>query len=588
MYFFCFFPYLIKNYINLKAKLNEKKIKEVISLNNVKIVPLGGVRENGKNMYIIEVDEEIFILDCGLRYPENELLGIDIVIPDFSYVLERKEKVSGIFLSHGHADAIGALPYLLEEVNVPVFGTELTIELAKLSVGDYKPTKSFDDFHVIDENTEIDFSKATVSFFRTTHTIPDSVGIVLKVAEGNIVYTGDFKFDQSAIPMYQTDFARLAEIGRDGVLVLLSDSIGAEEPKQIASEKQIEEEVYETFRYWEGRIVVASVSHNIQRLQQILDAAAQAQRKVVLTGKDLEKVIHVAMRLGKLQLPSEDLFISAKDINKYEPEKLVVLETGNTGEPLNMLQNMADGSHQDIKIQEGDLVYLTTSPSIAMETTVAKTEDLVYRAGGNVKTISDNLNVSGHGTQNDLKLMINLLKPNYFIPIQGEYRNLAAHAELANELGIPYNHIFLLSKGDIVEYQNNHMNISGSAPAENIMIDGLGVGDIGNIVLRDRKILSEDGIFVAVATISRRDKKIISKPKITSRGFVYLQASRDLLMESSEIVEKTIVDYLEEDDFDWGKLKQEIRDKLSSFLFEQTKRRPVILPVIMESSSKKR
>lgn len=557
-------------------------------MNNVKIVPLGGVRENGKNMYVIEVDEEIFILDCGLRYPENELLGIDIVIPDFSYVLERKEKISGIFLSHGHADAIGALPYLLEEVNVPVFGTELTIELAKLSVEEYKPTKDFSDFHIIDENTEIDFSKATVSFFRTTHTIPDSVGIVLKVAEGNIVYTGDFKFDQSAIPMYQTDFARLAEIGRDGVLALLTDSIGAEEPKQIASEKQIEEEVYETFRYWEGRIVVASVSHNIQRLQQILDAAAQAHRKVVLTGKDLEKVIHVAMRLGKLQLPSEDLFIDTKDINKYEPEKLVILETGNTGEPLNMLQNMADGSHQHIKIQEGDLVYLTTNPSIAMETTVAKTEDMVYRAGGNVKTISDNLNVSGHGTQNDLKLMINLLKPNYFIPIQGEYRNLAAHAELANELGIPYNHIFLLSKGDIVEYQNNHMNISGSAPAENIMIDGLGVGDIGNIVLRDRKILSEDGIFVAVATISRRDKKIISKPKITSRGFVYLKASRDLLKESSEIVEKTIVDYLEEDDFDWGKLKQEIRDKLSSFLFEQTKRRPVILPVIMESSSKKR
>lgn len=556
--------------------------------NEIKIVPLGGVRENGKNMYVVEINEEIFILDCGLKYPENEMLGIDIVIPDFSYILEKKEQISGIFLSHGHADAIGALPYLLEQVQVPVFGSELTIALAKLTVENYGPTKNFRDFHVIDGNTEIEFQNAVVSFFHTTHTIPDSVGIVLNTTDGNIVYTGDFKFDQSAIPMYQTDFARLAEIGAQGVLVLMSDSTGAEMSASLASEKQIEEEVYETFRYWEGRIIVASVANNIQRLQQVLDGAYQAERKVVLTGHDLEKVIRTAMKLDKLKLPDEELFISMKEMKKYQPEELVILETGKMGEPLQSLQKMATGAHRQLQIQEGDLIYLTTSPSIAMETIVAKTEDMVYRAGGNVKTISDNLNASGHANQNDLKLMMNLVKPKYFIPIQGEYRNLAAHADLANELGLPYEQIFILGKGDVVEYQNGHMHIAGSVPAENVMIDGLGVGDIGNIVLRDRKILSEDGIFIAVATINRREKKIIATPKITSRGFVYVKASRDLMKESAEIVEKVIENYLDGDEFDWGRLKQEIREKLSSFLFEQTKRRPVILPVIMEANAKKK
>lgn len=556
--------------------------------NEIKIVPLGGVRENGKNMYVVEINEEIFILDCGLKYPENEMLGIDIVIPDFSYILEKKEQISGVFLSHGHADAIGALPYLLEQVQVPVFGSELTIALAKLTVENYRPTKNFRDFHVIDGNTEIEFQNAVVSFFHTTHTIPDSVGIVLNTTDGNIVYTGDFKFDQSAIPMYQTDFARLAEIGAQGVLVLMSDSTGAEMSASLASEKQIEEEVYETFRYWEGRIIVASVANNIQRLQQVLDGAYQAERKVVLTGHDLEKVIRTAMKLDKLKLPDEELFISMKEMKKYQPEELVILETGKMGEPLQSLQKMATGAHRQLQIQEGDLIYLTTSPSIAMETIVAKTEDMVYRAGGNVKTISDNLNASGHANQNDLKLMMNLVKPKYFIPIQGEYRNLAAHADLANELGLPYEQIFILGKGDVVEYQNGHMHIAGSVPAENVMIDGLGVGDIGNIVLRDRKILSEDGIFIAVATINRREKKIIATPKITSRGFVYVKASRDLMKESAEIVEKVIENYLDGDEFDWGRLKQEIREKLSSFLFEQTKRRPVILPVIMEANAKKK
>ena len=555
-------------------------------MSNIKLIPLGGVRENGKNLYIVEVDEEIFVFDCGLKYPENDLLGIDIVIPDFSYLIENKDKVAGVFLTHGHADAIGALPYLLENLDVPVFGTELTIALAKIYVDEYPGSKKFSDFHEIDEFTEIDFEGGTVSFFRTTHTIPDSVGISLKTKEGNIVYTGDFKFDHSAIPMYQTDFARLAEIGKEGVLALLSDSTNSENPMQVASEREIAEEVYDTLRYWEGRIIVASVASNIQRIQQVLDAAHRSLRKVILTGEDLERIVRTAIKMGKIQLPSEDLIIDMKDMSNYQPEEILVLETGKTGEPIKALQRMASARTRGINISEGDLVYLTTTPSIAMETTVAKTEDMIYRAGGTVKSISDNFRVSGHANPNDLKLMLNLMKPKYFIPIQGEYRTLAAHADLAHELGMDYKNIYITGRGDILEYANGRMHMSGSTDADNVMIDGLGVGDIGNIVLRDRRILSEDGIFIAVTTINRKQQKIVSRPQITSRGFVYVKESKDLMKESAAIVEDIITENLKSNDFEWAKLKQDIRDQLSRYLFEQTKRRPVILPVIMETSQR--
>ncbi len=556
-------------------------------MEEITIIPLGGVREKGKNMYVVEINQHIFILDCGLKYPENNMLGIDIVIPDFSYLVEQQEKISGVFLTHGHVDAIGALPYLLEQIEVPVFGTELTIELAKLAVKDYPPTRDFDQFHIINEHSEIDFFDTTISFFRTTHTIPDSMGIVLNTSEGSIVYTGDFKFDQSAKPMYQTDFARLADIGKNKVLFLLSDSTGSEDTELIASETQIEEEMYDTFKYWEGRVIVAGVAYNLQRIQQVFNAAYKTGRKVVLTGKELERIIHVALSLNKLQLIDDNLLISFKDMKHYDDSEIIILETGNVGEPLSALQKMAKGYHRHVKIKEGDLVYLITTPSVSMETALAKTQNLLYCAGAETKSLHDNINISGHANQNDLKLMLNLLKPTYFVPVQGEYSQLLMHANLAQELGIAEDHIFILNRGEKLVYQNKEASITGTVPAENVMIDGLGIGDIGNIVLRDRRILSEDGIFIVVTTISRKDKKIIALPKITSRGFVYLKTSKDLLKESASIVENTINNYLQQEDFDWGALKQEVRDNLSSYLFEQTKRRPVILPVIMEASMPK-
>lgn len=551
-------------------------------MSNINIIPFGGVRENGKNMYAVEVDNQIFILDCGLKYPENELLGIDVVIPDWDYLRENADRIVGVFLTHGHADAIGALPYFVDEFKVPVFGSEMTIALAKLSVNANSESKKYDDFHIVDADTEIDFDDVTVSFFKTTHSIPESMGVVLATKSGNIVYTGDFKFDQTAAKGYQTDLARLAEIGSQGVLALLSDSAGAENAGQSEKEKNIAAYILETFKYTDQRIIVASVASNIMRVQQIFNAAAAVERKVVLSGHDLEKIVKTALALGKLTLPDEDLLISMSDAKKMDPSQVVILETGKMGEPIKSLQRMANGEDKNIKLNESDLVFITTTPSHAMETEVQKTRDMIYRSGAEVKAISDDLQSSGHASQNDLQLMLNFMKPEYFIPVQGEYRLLNRHAQLAQEVGVPKDHTFITAKGDIVAFDGEQMRIGDKVDVGDTMIDGIGVGDIGNIVLRDRRVLAEDGIFVVVVTIDRRKKKIVAHPKITSRGFVFVKTNRELMNQSAKLVEETVQDNLDNKEFDWGHLKQDVRDKLNRFLFEQTKRHPVILPVIME------
>lgn len=549
--------------------------------NNIKIIPFGGVRENGKNMYAVEIEDQIFILDTGLKYPENELMGIDVVIPDWEYLREHKNKIVGVFLTHGHADSIGALPYFLMDFNVPVFGSEMTIALAKLAVKNHKEVKKFNDFHVVDASTAIDFNDVTVSFFQTTHTIPETLGVVLETKAGNIVYTGDFKFDQTAKKGYQTDLARLAEIGSQGVLALLSDSAGAGITGASAREQDIGDYIKETFKYQNGRIIVASVASNIMRVQQIINAAVAVGRKIVLFGKDIEQIIDTAMSLGKLHLP-DDLFISRKEAEKLEPNQVVILETGKMGEPIKSLQQIANGDNPNLQLTSTDLVFVTTTPSYAQETEVQKTKDMIYRTGAEVKFISDDLNPSGHANQNDEQLMLNFMKPKFFIPIQGEYRLLDRHAELAEEVGVPKENIFLVNKGDVLTYKNGKFHVGEHIDVSNTMIDGTGVGDIGNIVLRDRRVLSEDGIFVVVATIDRKKKKIVARPQITSRGFVFVKTNRQLMQQSADLVEKIVQENLDQKEFDWSHLKQDVRDKLNRFLFDQTKRHPVILPVIME------
>ncbi|MBX9075219.1 ribonuclease J [Streptococcus anginosus] len=551
-------------------------------MSNIKLIALGGVRENGKNLYITEVDESIFVLDVGLKYPENEQLGVDFVIPNMDYLFENKDRIAGVFLTHGHADAIGALPYLLAETKVPVFGSELTIELAKLFVKGNDTVKKFNDFHVIDEDTEIDFGGTVVSFFKTTHSIPESLGIVLKTSEGNIVYTGDFKFDQTASQSYATDFARLAEIGREGVLALLSDSANADSNIQVASESEVAKEISNTIGDWEGRVIVAAVASNLSRIQQVFEAAARTGRRVVLTGFDIENIVRTAIRLKKLSLVDERLLIKPKEMSKFEDHELIILETGRMGEPINGLRKMSIGRHRYVEIKEGDLVYIVTTPSIAKEALVARVENMIYQAGGVVKLITQDLRVSGHGNERDLQLMLNLLQPKFLFPIQGEYRELAAHAKAAMAIGMLPENIFIPKRGSIMEYEKGDFVPSGAVSSGDVMIDGNAIGDVGNIVLRDRKVLSEDGIFIVAITVNRRDKKIISKAKVHTRGFVYVKKSRDILRESADLINKTVEDYLAKDNFDWGELKGSVRDNLAKYLFEQTKRRPAILPVVME------
>jgi ribonuclease J len=557
-------------------------------LSNIKIIPLGGVRENAKNMYVIELEDAIFVLDCGLAYPEGELYGIDAVIPDFTYLEKNKEKIAGVFLSHGHDDAIGALPYFLDKFNVPVFGSELTIELAKWTVEEAGLDIQFDDYHAVDEEVEIDFDGTVVRFFRTTHTIPDSMGIALRTDEGNIVYTGNFKFDQTASGDYKTDYRQISEIGREGVLALLSDSMEAESVRENVSESEIEAEVFDTVEDAKGRIIVVAVASNLMRIQQVLNAATRFNRKVFITGRNVEKVLEIALELDKLSLMDEDLFVPIDKIDDYDEDEILVLETGSAGEPISTLDDMARGLHNQVNIQNNDLVYIVTSPSSSMEVAVAKTENQVYRAGGTVKSITDNLKASGHGTPIDLQWMINLLSPKHFIPVQGEYRMLAAHGDLAHQTGIPYRDIFIISNGDVLQYEDGQLRQTGQVPADNTLVDGIGIGDVGNIVLRDRRILGNDGIFVSVCTINRKKKQLISGPYTVTRGFVFAKESQDLIDQGNDIVKEVVKDTIQDKNFEWSTLKSNVRDELGSFLFKETKRRPIILPVIMEVNQRRR
>ncbi|MCT3451838.1 ribonuclease J [Limosilactobacillus fermentum] len=550
-------------------------------MSKIKIIPFGGVRENGKNMYAVEVDGQIFILDCGLKYPENELMGIDVVIPDWSYLQDHADQIKGVFLTHGHADAIGALPYFLADFKVPVYGSQLTIALAKLAVKENKQVKKFNDFHVVDETKTIKFGNVTIGFFTTTHIIPDTLGIDVQTPEGSIVYTGDFKFDQTAVKGYQTNLARLAEVGTEGVLALLSDSAGAGITGASTRERDIRAYIKDTFENTKGRIVVASVASNIMRIQQIVDAALATDRKIVLSGEDLEQIIETAEGLNLLQIP-DDTLISFEEALDLDDDQVVILVTGRMGEPTKSLQQIANGDDPDIQLTSTDLVFVTTTPSYAIETMVQKTKDMLYRAGAEVKFIADDLNPSGQASQNDEQLMLNFMKPKFFIPIQGEYRLLDRHAELAEEVGIPAENIFITAKGDVLSYEDGKFHLGDRVEVGNTMIDGTGVGDIGNIVLRDRRVLSEDGIFVVVATIDRKKKKIVARPQITSRGFVFVKTNRELMNQAADLVEKVVQEDLDQKEFDWGHLKQNVRDKLNRFLFNQTKRHPVILPVIME------
>ncbi|MFC4798234.1 MULTISPECIES: ribonuclease J [Neobacillus] len=547
---------------------------------SIKIIGLGGIGEIGKNMYLVEVDKDIFVIDAGLMFPEEEMLGIDMVIPDITYLKENRDRVKAIFLTHGHEDHIGALSYILRQIDAPVYGMKLTLALAgaKLKEQDFNGKA---DFIEIDSNMVLDLDTVQVSFFRTNHSIPDSVGVCIHTSEGIIVYTGDFKFDQAATRLYKPEIGKMAAIGEQGVLCLLSDSTEAEKPGYTTSEAIVERELSNAFYNAPGRIIAACFASDINRIQHIFDAAKENKRKVAVVGKSLERIYHIAMDLGYLEV-ADDLIISIDEIKNYQDKEIAVLMTGSQGEPIEALQKMAKQTHKLINIQPGDTVLIAASPLKGSEVFLFKTIDMLFRAGANVVSGKRTIHVSSHGSQEELKFMINLMKPKFFIPVHGEYRMLKAHRKIAMECGLRDEQISIPDRGDVVEWKDGKFAITGKVPSGNVLIDGIGVGDVGNIVLRDRKLLSQDGILIVVVTLTKKEKKIAAGPEIISRGFVYVRESEKLMDDSTKLVRDIVERNIAKESFEWSSLKQEIRDDLNRYLFEKTKRRPMILPIIME------
>ncbi|WP_139488923.1 ribonuclease J [Brevibacillus dissolubilis] len=554
------------------------------SNHRVLIFALGGVGEIGKNMYVVQSDDDIVVIDAGLKFPEEEMLGIDMVIPDITYLEENRDKVRGIIITHGHEDHIGGLSYVLRHLNVPVYATKLTLGLidAKLKEAGILNTTTR---HLINADSEIKLGCMKATFFRVNHSIPDSVGVCLDTPEGYVVHTGDFKFDQTPVNNEPADIAKMAEIGERGVLALLSDSTNAERPGFTGSERSVGTAIRDVFNKAEGRIIVSTFASNVHRIQTVLEAAMEYDRKVALVGRSMVNVINISIDLGYLTVP-EGLIVDIDEINKLPADKACILSTGSQGEPMSALTRIARSAHRKIEMMPGDTVIIAATPIPGNEKYVARTIDALARAGADVyyggHGPSGTVHVSGHGSQEELRLMLNLIRPKYFIPIHGEYRMLRMHGILAEQVGVAPENIFLLDNGDTVEIQGGRARYGPKVPAGNVLIDGLGVGDVGNIVLRDRKLLSQDGILVVVVTLSKQNGTILSGPDIISRGFVYVRESEELLDEANRIVSQTLQKCMDENVNEWSSLKNNVKDTLGRFLYEQTRRRPMILPIIME------
>ncbi|EJW15543.1 ribonuclease J [Paenibacillus alvei] len=552
------------------------------NVDKLSIFALGGVGEIGKNMYVVQYGNDIVVVDAGLKFPEEDMLGIDIVIPDISYLTENRDKVRAILITHGHEDHIGGLPYVLKHLNVPVYGTRLTLGLIESKLREANllgETKRI----LITADSEIQLGTIRASFFKTNHSIPDSVGVCLDTPEGCVVHTGDFKFDHTPVNGQYADLQRMAEIGQRGVLALLSDSTNAERPGFTPSESSVGVVLEDIFRKAEQRVVVATFASNIHRIQQVIDAAYSTNRKLTVIGRSMVNVVTIASELGYLNIP-DGMLIEPEEVNKMAADRVVILSTGSQGEPMSALTRMARSTHRKVDILPGDTVVIAATPIPGNEKYVGRTVDELCRLGAHViyggsKT---GVHVSGHGSQEELKLMLNLMKPKYFIPIHGEYRMLRHHADLAEAVGIERENIFITDIGDTVEITNGVARRGSKVQSGYVLIDGLGVGDVGNIVLRDRKLLSQDGILVVVVTLSKQEGTILSGPDIISRGFVYVRESEGLLDEANRIVTSTLHKLMNENVNEWASLKTNVKDALGRFLYEQTRRRPMILPIIME------
>lgn len=546
----------------------------------LKIIPLGGVGEIGKNITVIEYKDDIVVIDCGMSFPEDEMLGIDVVIPDITYLLKNKEKIKGIVLTHGHEDHIGGLPYFLEKLNVPVYATKLTLGLLENKLREHNLGNVI--LNEVKAGNNIKLGCFSIEFIRVTHSIPDSVALAIHTPVGIVVHTGDFKVDFTPINENVMDLHKFAELGKKGVLVLLADSTNVERPGYTMSEKTVGDTFNDIFLKAPARIIVATFASNVHRIQQIINAAEMFNKKIVVSGRSMINTINVAMELGYLRM-KEGTLIDINDMNKYRDNEIVILTTGSQGEPMSALSRMAFSEHKKIKLVPEDTVIVSASTIPGNEKTISKVINKIVEIGANViyEALAD-VHVSGHACQEELKLIHTLVKPKYFIPVHGEYRHLKRHAQLAIELGMPRNNIFIAKNGNVMEFTKNSAEMTQSVQAGNILVDGLGVGDVGNIVLRDRKHLSEDGLIVVVVTMSKQEGKVIAGPDIISRGFVYVRESEDLMEEAKNVVKIALNECEKNNITDWSTLKTSIKDALRGFLYEKIKRNPMILPIIME------
>ncbi len=544
----------------------------------LKVIPLGGLGEIGKNITVFEYEKDIMIVDCGIAFPEDEMMGVDLVIPDITYLKNNKERIKGIVLTHGHEDHIGALPYVLKDINVPVYGTKLTLGLLENKLEEHGMLRET-TLEIIKQGQTISLGVFKIEFINSCHSIADVVALAIHTPVGIVVHTGDYKIDYTPIQGEPMDLAKFAELGKQGVLLLMCDSTNVERPGYTMSEKTVGKAFDEIFADAKSRIIVATFASNIHRVQQIIDASVKFNRKVAVSGRSMVNVVGTAFRLGYLHAP-EGTLIEMNEIDKYKSDKITVITTGSQGEPMSALTRMAASSHRQLEIVPGDLVIISATPIPGNEKTVSRVINQLFRKGADViyKALAD-IHVSGHACQEELKLIHKIVNPKFFMPVHGEYRHLKQHALLAQQLGMPKENTFVMDIGNVLELDGNTAKKNGSVTSGKLLVDGLGVGDVGNIVLRDRKLLSQEGLVIVVITIDSETGTMIAEPDIISRGFVYVRESEHLIEQMRKLTHQMLLNY---EGKDWGTMKRLVKDGLREHLYVSIKRNPMILPIIVE------